>query len=169
MDNNELFKRLRYALQIDDSTATRILKQGGLKATKEQVSSWRLNDDHADYQGCPNEVISAFLAGFIVEKRGVQAGKPVPEPSTSYIENNSVLKMMKIALELRSEDLEQIIVAGGAKLTASEISALLRKPGSRNYRQCGDQVLRQFINGVAQTQRDKEPSPIWAEALKKKK
>ncbi len=168
MDNNELFKRLRYALQIDDPTAMRILKLGGLKSTIEQVSAWRLNDDEADFKGCPNEVISAFLAGYIVERRGVQEGKPVPPPSKSYIENNTVLKMMKIALAMRSEDLEEIMTAGGASLTGSEVSALLRKPGSRNYRQCGDQVLRQFINGVGQSQRDNEPSPIWAEALKKK-
>ncbi len=168
MDNNELFKRLRYALQIDDPTAKRILKLGGLTPTIEQVSAWRLGEDEPDFEGCPNEAISAFLAGYIVERRGVQEGKPVPPPSKSYIENNTVLKLMKIALAMRSEDLEDTMAAGGASLTSSEVSALLRKPGSRNYRQCGDQVLRQFINGVRQSQRDSEPSPIWAEALKKK-
>ena len=156
MDNNELLRRLRYSLQIDDQVALRIFKQGGLSTTLEEVGKWRLKDEDPEFAGCPNEAISAFLAGYIVEKRGVQEGKPVPPPSTKHIENNTVLKLIKIALTMRSEDLQAHMEAGGASLSVSEVNALLRKPDSRNYRQCGDQVLRQFLNGVGQSQRDSE-------------
>ena len=156
MDNNELLRRLRYALQVDDPVAVRIFKQGGLKTNLEEVGKWRLKDEDPEFAGCPNEAISAFLAGYIVEKRGVQEGKPVPPPSKAHIENNTVLKLIKIALTMRSEDLHAQMEAGGASLTVSEVNALLRKPNSRNYRQCGDQVLRQFLNGVGQSQRDSE-------------
>ncbi len=154
MDNNELIRRLRYALQIDDPVATRLFKQGGLEASIEQVMAWRLKDEDDGYLVCPNEAVSAFLAGFIVEKRGAQDGRPVPVPSKTRIENNTVLKLIRIALTMRSEDVLACMVAGGAKLSNSEVNALMRKPDSRNYRQCGDQVLRQFINGVGLRQRD---------------
>ena len=156
MDNNELLKRLRYALQIDDHVAVRILKQGGFKATLENVATWRLKDEDPDFAGCPNEAISAFLAGYIVERRGAQEGKAVPPPSTAFVENNTVLKLIKIALTLRSEDLQTCMETGGASLSVSEVNALLRKPDSRNYRQCGDQILRQFLNGIGQIQRDSD-------------
>ena len=156
MDNNELLKRLRYALQVDDHVAVRIFKQGGLKATLEDVGKWRLKEEEPEYAGCPNEAISAFLAGYIVERRGVQEGKPVPPPSKAFVENNTVLKLIKIALALRSEDLQTCMETGGASLSVSEVNALLRKPDTRNYRQCGDQVLRQFLNGIGQIQRDSD-------------
>ena len=156
MDNNELLRRLRYALQVDDQAAVRILKQGGLKATLEDVGTWRLKEEEPEFAGCPNEVISAFLAGYIVERRGVQAGKPVPPPSKAFVENNTVLKLIKIALTLRSEDLQTCMETGGASVSVSEVNALLRKPDSRNYRQCGDQILRQFLNGIGQIQRDND-------------
>jgi len=156
VDNNELLRRLRYALQIDDQSAMRIVKQGGLKTTIEEVSAWRLKDEEPGYAGCPNQAISAFLSGYVIEKRGVQEDKPVLAPSTKHVENNTVLKLMKIALTLRSEELLEYMQAGGASLSVSEVNALLRKPGSRNYRQCGDQVLRQFLNGVGQQLRDSE-------------
>ncbi len=154
MDNNELLRRLRYALQIDDQATVRLLKLGGVKATVEQTSQWRLKEEEPDYSLCPNSVVTAFLSGLIVEKRGVQEGKPSPKPDHSRIENNTVLKLLKIALSMRSEDLHACMTSGGAKLSNSEVGALLRKPDSRNFRQCGDQVLRQFLNGLGQRLRD---------------
>jgi len=154
VDNNELIRRLRYALQIDDPVALRLFKQGGLEATAEQVQAWRLKDEDDGYIGCPNEAVHAFLAGFIVEKRGLKDGKPVAKPSTSYVENNTVLKLMKIALSQQGNELHECIKAGGGTLSENEVKALMRKPGTRNYRECGDQALRQYINGVGLNQRD---------------
>ena len=167
LDNNELFKRLRYALQIDDPTARRILKQGSFEATTEQVVAWRLSDSEAEFDACPNEAIAAFLAGYIIERRGARDDKPVPPPSKARIQNNTVLKLLKIALEMRSEDVLSILTTDGASFSISEVSALLRKPGSRNYRQCGDQVLRRFIDGVGRSQRNDVTPSVWADALKK--
>jgi len=64
------------------------------------------------------------------------------------MDNNIVLKQLRIALSLRSDDVLTILRAGGSAMSASEASALFRKPDARNYRQCGDQVLRQFISGL---------------------
>lgn len=66
------------------------------------------------------------------------------------MDNNIVLKQLRIALSLRSDKLHDILKAGGSAMSESEASALFRKPGARNYRQCGDQVLRQFIAGLVE-------------------
>ncbi len=55
---------------------------------------------------------------------------------------------LKIALRLESHAILAITEAGGFALTAPELSAFMRKPGHRNYRECKDQVLRHFLKGV---------------------
>jgi len=64
------------------------------------------------------------------------------------MDNNVVLKQLRIALSLRSDDIHAILKSGGSAMSVSEAGALFRRPDARNYRQCGDQVLRQFISGL---------------------
>ncbi len=71
------------------------------------------------------------------------------------MDNNEVLKQLRIALKLRSGDLHQILKLGGSSLSESEANALFRSESARNFRRCGDQVLRQFVAGLAK-QRNEE-------------
>lgn len=172
MDNNDLLRRLRYALRCDDSETSRLIQLGDGKATTAQAARWRAKEDSEDYLPCSSAVVESFLSGLIIDKRGPreekapspwpdrskfaqqdQAAKPrVEQPdgsgNTNQIDNNRVLKQLRIALALRSEDVHQILVSGGSAMSTSEAGALFRKPDARNYRQCGDQVLRQFIAGL---------------------
>lgn len=172
MDNNDLLRRLRYALRCDDSETSRLIQIGGGDATTAQAARWRAKEDSEDYLPCGSDHVESFLGGLIIENRGVREEKaPSPWPdrsktaqekqtvepvavqesataATDQIDNNLVLKQLRIALTLRSEDVHRILTSGGSGLTASEAGALFRKPDARNYRQCGDQVLRQFIAGL---------------------
>jgi len=74
--------------------------------------------------------------------------KPDKLKPAEQMDNNIVLKQLRIALSLRSDDVHAILKDGGSALSASEAGALFRKPEARNFRQCGDQVLRQFIAGL---------------------
>jgi len=65
------------------------------------------------------------------------------------IDNNEVLKRLRIALSLKADEVGALINAGGGKLGKSEVNALFRNPSARNYRRCGDQVLRWFLTGLA--------------------
>ena len=100
--------------------------------------------------------VAVSVAGNPWNKRNKPAGAaPAPAPSSAVtVDNNFILKQLKIALSMRTEDIQQAAQAGGGSLGGSEIGALLRKSGSRNYRRCGDQVLRQFLSGLAALRRD---------------
>lgn len=77
--------------------------------------------------------------------------KETPSDNTAgltQMDNNIVLKQLRIALSLRSDDVHAILQAGGSALSASEAGALFRNTNARNFRKCGDQVLRQFIAGL---------------------
>jgi uncharacterized protein YehS (DUF1456 family) len=89
-----------------------------------------------------NRMLESFLNGFIIFKRGKQDPKPgQPErPALSINEsaNNILIKKLKIALALTSDDMLDILEEAGVTITKGELSALLRKEDHRNYKQCGD-------------------------------
>ncbi len=62
--------------------------------------------------------------------------------------NNDVLKKLRVALHLRDEDIIQILKLVDFNITRSELSAVFRKDDHPNYKPCGDQLLRNFLNGL---------------------
>lgn len=62
--------------------------------------------------------------------------------------NNDIMKKLRIALSLRDVDILEILALSGFIMTKSELSAIFRKDDHPNYMECGDQVLRKFLNGL---------------------
>ncbi|SLC93479.1 Protein of uncharacterised function (DUF1456) [Mycobacteroides abscessus subsp. abscessus] len=60
-----------------------------------------------------------------------------------------MLKKVKIALKLTSEDILDIFYDVDVDISKSELSALLRKEGHRNYKVCLDRYARNFLKGLA--------------------
>ena len=170
MDNNDILIRLRYALDIRDIDMVKIFKLGGVELTPEQVrkllikskETYRYNDgadDHDEIEEkdqnikCKNSTLESFLNGFIILKRGKQDPKPgqpeMPVLTKSENPNNMLLKKLKIALSLTSEDMLDILEKAGVIVTKGELSALLRKEGHKHYKECGDKYARNFLKGLA--------------------
>lgn len=170
MDNNDRLIRLRYALDIKNKDMIEIFKLGGVEVTKEELllmltKSKDSYDEEADYEEdfveddgnikINNVKLESFLNGLIIFKRGKQDPKPGqpenPAPTVKSTEsiNNIMLKRLKIALILTSEDMLEIFEGVGIFITKGEISALLRKEGHKNYKECGDMFTRNFLKGLA--------------------
>ena len=62
--------------------------------------------------------------------------------------NNDVLKKLRVALSLRDDDIIAILKLVDFNITKSELGALFRKEDHPNYKECGDQILRNFLNGL---------------------
>jgi uncharacterized protein YehS (DUF1456 family) len=62
--------------------------------------------------------------------------------------NNDILKKLRIALELKDDDIIHILKLADFTVTKSELSALFRKDDHPNYVACGDQLLRNFLQGL---------------------
>lgn len=62
--------------------------------------------------------------------------------------NNDILKKLRVAHKLRSEDIVKIMALVDFKVTESELNALFRKEDHPKYVECGDQFLRNFLNGL---------------------
>ena len=62
--------------------------------------------------------------------------------------NNDILKKLRVALQLKDEDVQKILKLADFEISISEINALYQKPDHRNYKECGDQLLRNFLDGL---------------------
>ena len=62
--------------------------------------------------------------------------------------NNDILKKLRVALKLKNTDIIEILKLVDFRITESELGALFRKEDHPNYKECGDQILRNFLNGL---------------------
>lgn len=62
--------------------------------------------------------------------------------------NNDILKKLRVALKLKNTDIIEILKLVDFRVTESELGALFRSEDHPNYKECGDQILRNFLNGL---------------------
>ncbi len=150
MDNNDRLTRLRYALDIKDSDMVTIFGMGGAEVTEDQVRAFTRRDDEGVYdEVLEDEYLERFLNGIITSQRGAREGAPEPKLELNEENvNNLFLKKIKIALSLTTDELHEMMEDAGGRLTKSELGAVLRKEGHRNYKPCGDRYVRNFLNGL---------------------
>ncbi|MEL6822339.1 MAG: DUF1456 family protein [Calditrichota bacterium] len=146
MTNNDILRRIRYTFDFKDSEVIDIFALADFKATEQQVTTWLRKDEDAYFRELTDRELAIFLNGFINLKRGKREG-PQPEPE-ERLNNNLIFRKLRIALNLKAEDIIDILQLVGFRLSKHELSAFFRKPGNKNYRTCKDQVLRNFLLGI---------------------
>lgn len=148
MTNNDVLRSLRYTLNVPDSKLTEIAGLAGLKVEADDMEAYLKRDDEPGFKECNDEIMAHILNGVVLFKRGRDETKP-PQVLQTPITNNIVLKKLRVAFELKDNDLTNMIEKSGIKVTKSELSAFFRSRDHRNYRECGDQFLRNFLKGLA--------------------
>lgn len=149
MNNNDVLRSLRQVLDINDSTIADIFKLAQHKIERETVSGFLKQDDETGFVACNGNLMTLFLDGLITYRRGtseknpVQAGKIFP-PLT----NNGIFKKLRIAFDLKEEDLIELMYLANYEVTKNELSAIFRKPGHKHYRECSDEFLMGFLVGL---------------------
>jgi len=146
MDSNDILRRTRYALDLNDTKMMDIFSLGGIKASREEISQWLKKDVDPDYVALSGFQFAAFLNGLIIDKRGKKEGpQPIPE---KQLNNNNIFRKFKIALNLKDEDILEMLKLADLEISKHELSAFFRKPGQSQYRECKDQILRNFLRGM---------------------
>lgn len=148
MTNNDVLRRIRYTFNYNDEKMMAIFLSAGLKVTREELSCWLKKDDDSEHVSCHDNQLAIFLNGLINEKRGKKEGpNPIAE---KRLNNNIILTKLKIAFNLKSEDIIELLANVGLRISKPELSAFSRKPDHQHYRECKDQVLRNFLQGLDQ-------------------
>lgn len=113
---------------------------------RDEISNWLKKEDDPDYKPLYDKDFAVFLTGFINLKRGIKEGEQLkPEKK---LNNNIVFRKLKIALNLKNEDIIEILTLVDFKISKHELSAFFRKPEQNQYRPCKDQILRNFVHGL---------------------
>ncbi|MCP5207352.1 MAG: DUF1456 family protein [Hahellaceae bacterium] len=162
MIGNDVLRRLRYTLNYDDARMISVFALADHVVTTEQLIGWLKKDEDPELVKMPDRELAIFLNGLIIEKRGKKDG-PQPEPE-NRLTNNSIFMKIKIALNLKAEEVLEILALADFALSKHELSAFFRKPDHKHYRECQDQVLRNFLNGLQTKMRTK---PVAAPTVKK--
>lgn len=146
MNQNDVLRRLRFVLDLDDSQMMSLFSLGGQAVSRAEVSDWLKKDDDPAFAPLKDLQLAVFLNGLIVEKRGKRDGpQAVPE---KRLTNNMIFMKLKIALDLKADDTLAILALGGFTISKHELSAFFRKPEHKHFRVCNDQVLRYFLKGL---------------------
>jgi uncharacterized protein YehS (DUF1456 family) len=158
MTNNDVFRRLRYALDLSNPALIEIFRLSGRDATRCEVMDLLKREGEEGFQECDGATLEGFLDGLIALKRGKRQGESGAIVSNgNQLGNNDILKKIRIALELKEADMLAVFKLAGFPTSKSELTALFRTKGHENYKECGDQLLRNFLKGLTLRYREESP------------
>jgi uncharacterized protein YehS (DUF1456 family) len=146
MTNNDILRRTRYLFDFSDVKMIALFKLADLEVQKTDVAAWLRKEDDPLVIEIADKELATFLNGLIIEKRGKREG-PTPKPE-NHLTNNMILRKLKIALDLKTDDILDLFASIDKKISKHELSAFFRKPGNKSYQPCLDQYLRNFLNAL---------------------
>ena len=149
MINNEVLRRVRYALGLSDPIMIQIFSLGNVVISREDLLNRLKKDNQDGFVELDNDTMDAFLKGLITYRRGPLEEKPgqTQKPELA-LNNNSILKNLIIALNFKEEDMLNALQLADFKISKPVLSAFFRQKGHKNYRACGDQIIRNFLQGL---------------------
>ena len=159
MTNNDILRRVRYTFALNDSAMIEIFALADFTTTQEQVCGWLKKEEDEAFIELQDMELATFLNGFINLKRGKREGEQ-PQPE-KHLNNNMVFQKLRIALNLKAEDIINVMQNIDFNLSKHELSAFFRKPENKHYRECKDQILRNFLMAI---QRQLRPEDINTDA-----
>ena len=146
MTNNDILRRLRYTFNFNDEQMINLFTLSGRETTREEISNWLKKDDDPEYKAIYDVDFAYFLNGLIIKNRGLK-GEELPK-AEKRLNNNLVFRKLKIALNLKDDDILEVLALVDFRFSKHELSAFFRKPEQNQYRPCKDQILRNFIHGL---------------------
>ncbi|WP_117233275.1 DUF1456 family protein [Vibrio maerlii] len=146
MTINEILRRIQHALNLKNAQIIKAFEQADTTVAHDQVGNWLKAEGEKSFSKMKDKELAIFLNGFINLKRGKKEGEQ-PKPETS-LTNNMVFMKLRIALNMKAEDVLDVLEVVGISLSKYELGAYFRKPNNKNYKECADELLCDFLNAV---------------------
>lgn len=146
MTNNDIFRRIRFLFNYPDAKMQRIYNLTNSKTDESQIKNWLEREDEESFVEMRDVDLATFLDGLIIEKRGKREGES-PKPET-VLNNNIILRKIKIALNLTSDEMLELLHSQDKKISKHELSAFFRNSNHNSYKPCLDQYLRNLLNAL---------------------
>lgn len=148
MTHNDVLRSIRYLLNLSDAGFVRVFQLGDREVSGADVAAFLKREDEEGYQTCGDRVMAHFLNGLVVYRRGKDESRPA-QPVEVPVTNNTVLKKVRAAFELKDDDIIAMLARTGLRVSKAELGAFFRRRDHRNYRECGDQFLRNFLRALS--------------------
>ncbi|GDX84754.1 hypothetical protein LBMAG43_07960 [Methylococcaceae bacterium] len=148
MINNDVLRRVRYALNLNDAAMMDIFALSDYEISREDLLKLLKKDNEPDFVSLTNSQLSLFLDGLITYNRGKREDSPTPQKINSELDNNGILRKLRIAFEFKEEDMLHTLKLADFELSKPELSSFFRHEAHKHHRKCGDQVLRNFLQGL---------------------
>jgi len=149
---NDCLRRVRYILDLSDDQMIAVFSEAEKDVTRAQVSAWLKQEEDPDYEECKDVVFATFLNGLINKLRGKKEGaQALPEEK---LNNNLIFRKLKIAFDLQADEILSLLAKVDLTISKHELSAFFRKSGHKHYRECKDQILRNFLMALQIQYRD---------------
>jgi len=156
MMSNDVLRSVRYMLDLSDSKVVEIFALAGSEVPLEDVQAWMKKDDDAAFRKLPDVLMGYFLNGLIFYRPGKSEDAPAPSIERR-MNNNIFMKKLRIAFALKTTDIPDVLLKANFKISQAEVGAIFRNPDHKNFRECGDQILRNFLKGLTMIHR---PGPV---------
>ena len=146
MTNNDILRRIRFLFDFSDLKMIEVFKLVNHTVQRSEVSNWLKKEEDPLFVELTDLQLSIFLNGLVIYKRGKRDG-PLPEPEDP-LTNNVILRKLKIALNLKTDDILDLFAFINKRIGKHELSAFFRHPENKSYELCMDQYLRHFLNAL---------------------
>src|SRR5690606_25333022 len=90
MINNDIFKKLRVALQLRDDQIVEILSLVDFRISKGEVGNFFRNEEHPKYVECKDQILRNFLNGLVIYLRGTKENPKEPKEVLQKIKETKV-------------------------------------------------------------------------------
>jgi len=146
LTNNDILQLIATTFELNSIALIDIFALADFTITDEQAITWLKAESDEAAETLSDTNLSVFLNGFINLKRGKRDGEqPLPQ---THLNNNMVFQKLRIALDLKTEEIVDIFQLAKFDLSKHEVTAFFRKPGNKHYKECRDKTLKKFLQGV---------------------
>jgi len=146
LKTNDILYKIQKALNLSQEEMLEAYKLADYKMDATHLDSLLKRHQDDGFKLCSYEELGVFLDGFVILKRGPSPKKQNDE--AVELTNNLILKKLRIALELKEAETEIIFSLGEVELSKQQLASLFRKEGHKNFKECSDELLMAFLDGL---------------------
>lgn len=147
MKTNDILYKIQKALNLTQEEMLEAYKLAEYTMDATHLDSLLKRRQDEGSKLCSYEELGVFLDGFVILKRGPSPKKKNDDEAVE-LTNNLILKKLRIAMELKEAETEIIFSLGEAELSKQQLASLFRKEGHKNFKECSDELLMAFLDGL---------------------
>jgi len=149
VDLNNILSSIKDALALTYRDIEEIYKLENFEISPKRIKEIFSPKGTKKYKKATYEELGVFLDGLITKRRGKKEEQD-SKAEEIILDNNLILKKLKIALNLDEYELSMIFELGDKKLSKSAIKDILRNPSNPKFRELSDKELNAFLKGLVE-------------------